>query len=68
MRMTAWKCGSNGAISEKTGAVEFIDFKIADNGYAGIEFSLIEEVDGYAKVVGGIVVGNTFLNDDDQKI
>jgi hypothetical protein len=67
--MTAWKCGSNGAISEKTGAVEFIDFKIADNGYAGIEFSLIEEVvDGYAKVVGGIVVGNTFLNDDDQKI
>jgi hypothetical protein len=67
--MLAWKCGRNGAITERTGAVEFIDFLIADNFIAGIEFSLIEDVvDGYAKVVGGTIVGNTYLNDDDGLI
>jgi hypothetical protein len=37
---------------------------------AGIEYSTIEglDVDGYAKVIGGIIVGNTYLNDDDGQI
>lgn len=68
LNFLAWKCGRNGAIAETTGAVEFIDFKIADNLLTGIEFSLIDEntMDGLAKVVGGTVVGNTYLNDDDN--
>jgi len=67
--MLAWKCGRNGAITERTGAVTFKNFKIADSGIAGIEFSVIEDVaDGDANVKGGIVVGNTYLNDDDGVI
>jgi hypothetical protein len=67
--MVAWKCGSNGAISEDTGAVTFLNFKIADNGITGIEVSVIADVvDGYAKVIGGIVVGNTGYNDENGKI
>ena len=63
--MLAWKCGRNGAITERTGAVTFKNFKIADNAIAGIEFSMIESVaDGDASVIGGIIVGNTYLNDD----
>ena len=64
--MLAWKCGRNGEITERTGAVTFKNFKIADSGIAGIEFSVIEGVaDGDANIKGGIVVGNTYLNDDD---
>jgi hypothetical protein len=67
--MLAWKCGRNGAITERTGAVTFKNFKIADSGIAGIEFSVIQGVaDGDANVSGGIVVGNTYLNDDDDVI
>jgi len=67
--MLAWKCGRNGAITERTGAVTFKNFKIADSGIAGIEFSVIEGVaDGDANIKGGIVVGNTYLNDDDGVI
>ena len=62
--LIAWKCGKNGAITERTGHVIFNNFKIADSGIAGIEFSVIEDiVDGYAKVTGGIVIGNTGFND-----
>lgn len=68
-RMTAWKCGRNGAITERTGAVVFKDFKIADNLIAGMEFSVIEDVvDNYAKIEGGLVVGNSGLNDEDGNI
>jgi hypothetical protein len=67
--MVAWKCGRNGAISERTGAVTFLNFKIADSGIAGIEYSMIEDVvDGYAKVVGGMVIGNSGYNDEDGVI
>lgn len=59
-RFTAWKAGRNGAIAERVGAVEFIDFKVADNILAGIEMSLTQDVvDGYAKVFGGLIVGKT---------
>lgn len=67
--MLAWKCGRNGAITERTGAVTFKNFKIADSRIAGIEFSFIEDVaDGDANISGGIIVGNTYLNDDDDAI
>lgn len=49
--LIAWKCGRNGAITERTGAVVFKNFRIADSGIAGIEFSVIEGVvNGYAMV------------------
>lgn len=61
-----WKTGRNGAITERTGAVIFKNFKIADSAIAGIEFSEIEDVaDGYAKVEGGMIIGNTGHNDED---
>ena len=59
-RLTAWKAGRNGAIAERVGAVEFHDFKVADNKLAGAEMSLTEDViDGYAKIVGGVFIGRT---------
>ena len=65
--LTAWKCGRNGAIIERSGAVVFKNFKIADNGIAGMEYSIIEAIEeaGHAYIDGGIVVGNSGLNDDD---
>lgn len=64
---TAWKAGRNGAITERTGEVIFKNFKVADSGIAGIEFSAIEDLHepGRAKVEGGIVIGNTRVNDED---
>ena len=58
--LVSYKNGRNGAIAERVGAVQFINFKTADNVLAGIEFSLTEDIiDGYAKVVGGLVIGRT---------
>lgn len=60
LRLTSYKNGRNGAIAERVGAVEFIDFKTADNKLAGIEMSLTENMlDGYAKVVNGVLVGKS---------
>lgn len=59
-RLTSYKNGRNGAIAERVGAVEFHDFKTADNILAGIEFSLSENMlDGYAKIVDAVVIGKT---------
>lgn len=59
-RHLSYKNGRNGAIAERVGAVEFIDFKTADNVLAGIEMSLTEDViDGYANVIGGVIVGRS---------
>ena len=53
-----WKNHRNGAIAEKVGDVRFINFKVADNLIAGIEFSLTGEmVDGYARIENALVVG-----------
>jgi hypothetical protein len=61
-----YKCGFNGAITERTGAVTFNNFKVADNGIAGIEFAEIEDVvDGYAKLENSVIIGNSGLNDAD---
>jgi len=58
--LVAWKNGRNGAIAERVGAVQFHDFKVADNILAGMEFSLSEDIiDGYAKIVGGVAFGKT---------
>lgn len=58
--LVSWKNGRNGAIAERVGAVQFHNFKTADNILAGIEFSLTEDIiDGYAKIVGGMVIGRT---------
>jgi hypothetical protein len=63
----AWKTGRNGAISERTGAVVFKNFKIADSRIAGIEISSIEDIGAYDYVYvdGGMIIGNTELNDED---
>jgi len=64
-----YKCGFNGAITERTGAVTFKDFRVADNGIAGMEFAEMEDVvEGYAKIEGGMAIGNTGLNDADGKL
>jgi len=64
-----FKCGFNGAITERTGNVIFTNFKVADNGIAGIEYAEVHSVrDGYAKIDGGIIIGDTGLNDLDGKI
>ena len=58
--LISYKNRRNGAIAERVGAVQFHNFKTADNILAGIEFSLTEDIiDGWAKVVGGMVVGRT---------
>jgi hypothetical protein len=61
--------GFNCAITHRTGYVIFKDFKCADSGKTGIEVTRMEDVvGGYGKVLGGIVVGNTGLNDDDGEL
>ena len=41
--LTSWKNGRAGAIAEKVGDIRFLNFKVADNILAGIEFSLTGE-------------------------
>jgi hypothetical protein len=59
--LLSYKNGRNGAISERTGAVQFHNFKTADNKLAGIEVSETKfiPIDGYCKVVGGLIVGHS---------
>ena len=64
--LVSYKNGRNGAIAERVGAVQFHNFKTADNVLAGMEFSLTEDIiDGYAKVVGGMVIGRTANSQDE---
>lgn len=59
-RFIGWACNDTCAITERTGAVIFKDFKAADCGTSCIEYSEIEDVvDGYAKVIDAVVVGRT---------
>jgi hypothetical protein len=49
INFTSWKNRVNGAIVEQAGDVHFINFKVADNLVAGIEFSMtIDTADGTA--------------------
>jgi hypothetical protein len=65
-----WKMGRNAAITERTGAVIFKNFRVADSGIAGVEFSAIEDIaaEGYAMMDGGMIIGNTRVNDADGLI
>lgn len=50
----------NGAIADRVGAVQFHNFKTADNLIGGMEFSLTDDIiDGYAKIIGGLVIGKS---------
>lgn len=56
----AYKCGRNGAIAERVAAIEFVDFKVADNLVAGAEMSLTDDLpEGYTKISGGLFVGKS---------
>ena len=58
--LTSYKNKRNGAISERVGAVQWHNFKTADNLEAGMESSMTKDIiDGYAKIVGGLVIGKS---------
>ena len=58
-RLTSWRNGRNGAIAEKVGDVRFHNFKTADNGLAGIEFSLATGADDTAGIYNAVIIGKT---------
>jgi hypothetical protein len=61
----SYKNKRNGMIAERLGAVQFHNFKTADNILSGMEVSLTENIeDGYAKIVGGLVVGRSENTED----
>ena len=60
INFTSFKNRRNGAIAEKVGDVRWENFKVADNLIAGLEFSLISEVeDGRAMINGALVIGRS---------
>jgi len=64
--LVSYKNRRNGAIAERVGGVMFHNFKTADNLLAGIEFSLTDDiVDGWTKIVGGLVIGRTDNTEDE---
>lgn len=64
--LVSYKNNRNGAIAERLGAVQFHNFKTADNILAGMEYSLTENIiDGYAKIIGGLVVGRSANTESD---
>ena len=59
---TSWKNVENGAIVERTGAVIWKNFKIADNMFAGMEWSLVApeiRSDGFSMIDGALVIGKS---------
>ena len=63
--LTSWKNGRNGAIAEKVGDVRFVNFKVADNVLAGIEFSLTGEYgDNMAQINGALIIGKSTNTED----
>jgi hypothetical protein len=63
--LTSWKNGRNGAIAEKVGDVRFMNFKVADNVLAGIEFSETGEYgDEMAQINGALIIGKTTNTED----
>ena len=57
----SYKNKRNGAIIERAGAVEWHNFKTADNLEVGMEMSRTDDNmrHGYAKIVGGLVIGKS---------
>ena len=65
--LVSWKNGRNGAIGEELGAVEFHNFKVADNLLAGIEMSFAHNqvLDKDIMLVkDALVVGSTPNSED----
>jgi len=57
---TGYKNKRNGAISERTGDLRWIDFKVADNLLAGVEVSVVEDAgDDMAQLNGALIVGRS---------
>jgi len=59
---TSWKNVENGAIAEKTGAVVFRNFKIADSLVSGIEWSMVAseiQADGASVIDGALIIGKS---------
>lgn len=64
----SYKNKENGAIAERVGDVRFVNFKIADNMLAGIEFSITRDtMDGTAQINGALIVGHT-INADPETL
>ena len=62
-----YKNMDNGAIAERVGDIRFVNFKIADNIVAGIEFSLTGDQgveDGRAQISNALVVGHSANSDN----
>jgi len=59
--LVSYKNKRNGAIIERAGAVEWHNFKTADNLEVGMEMSRTGDNlrHGYAKIIGGVVVGKS---------
>ena len=57
--LVSYKNKRDGAIAELVGAMEWHNFKTADNLEAGMEVSMTSLVDGFCKIVGGLVVGRS---------
>jgi cell migration-inducing and hyaluronan-binding protein len=60
-----YKNRRNGVIAERLGYVQFHNFKVADSAVGGMEVSLTENIDdGYAKIVGAMIVGRSENSED----
>jgi len=59
--LVSYKNKRNGAIIERAGAIEWHNFKLADNLEVGMEMSRTDDnkQDGHAKIVGGLAVGKS---------
>jgi len=59
--LVSYKNKRNGAIIERAGAIEWHNFKTADNFETGMEMSRTDDnkKGGYAKIIGGLVIGKS---------
>jgi hypothetical protein len=57
---TGWKCNRNGAITGDVGDVRLINFKVADNILAGLEYEKVVDVkDNKAQIIDALVIGRS---------
>eukprot|EP00361_Fabrea_salina_P003869 CAMPEP_0202427040 /NCGR_PEP_ID=MMETSP1345-20130828/1320_1 /ASSEMBLY_ACC=CAM_ASM_000843 /TAXON_ID=342563 /ORGANISM="Fabrea Fabrea salina" /LENGTH=3382 /DNA_ID=CAMNT_0049037631 /DNA_START=76 /DNA_END=10221 /DNA_ORIENTATION=+ len=65
-RLTAWKNKRNGVISEDTGDIRFIGFKVADNKVGGIEVTYADFSEPYktTRISDALVIGKSDNTED----
>jgi len=57
---TGWKCNRNGAITGDVGDVRLINFKVADNILAGLEYEKVIDVkDNKAQIRDALIIGKS---------